>query len=189
VSVRSSAIWLYERPGSQPWRPGHCKWCDERIVLVNPLDYRRARREVHYGDEHEEGSRECRKAMLGSRTWDARHAVQWAAQERGALACVDCGLVVEEFRDGYWHGLQEEIVSAPDPRVPDGALRTFVATGVPPWEADHEIPIEDGGEHTLANLRCRCVPCHRAKTAREAAARALRRRRRTGSSQLLLGGT
>lgn len=45
-----------------------------------------------------------------------------------------------------------------------------------PWEADHEVALEDGGEHTLANLRRRCVPCHRAKTAAENSARAAARR-------------
>jgi 5-methylcytosine-specific restriction endonuclease McrA len=188
VSV-GSAIWLYERPGTEPWQPGHCRWCDAAIVLVNPADYRRRRREVHYGDEHEEGGHECRKAMLGSRTWDARHAVQWAAQDRGALACVDCGQVVEEYRDERWHGLQVEVVHPPDPRVLPGRHAELVATGVPGWEADHEIPIEDGGEHTLENLRCRCIPCHRAKTAREATARAARRRPRPRAPQLYLPGT
>jgi hypothetical protein len=44
------------------------------------------------------------------------------------------------------------------------------------WEADHEIPLEDGGEHSLDNLVRRCVDCHRKKTARENSERAARRR-------------
>jgi hypothetical protein len=188
-AARSAAIWLYERPGTEPWRQGCCLWCDGAIVLVNPADYRRARRTVHYGDEHEVGGHECRKALLGSRTWDARHAVQWAALQRGhtALACVDCGVVVEEYRDGMWVALQTEFVRAPDPRAGGHPIGRHISTGVPPWEAEHEIPIADDGEHTLANLRCRCVPCHVAKTAREAVERAARRRRhRPGSAQLSL---
>lgn len=54
------------------------------------------------------------------------------------------------------------------------------------WEADHEVALEDGGEHTLANLVRRCEPCHRAKTAREARARAARRRAATPSAQQAL---
>lgn len=30
--------------------PGFCSWCGERIWLVNPQDYRRARRTRHYGE-------------------------------------------------------------------------------------------------------------------------------------------
>ena len=44
-----------------------------------------------------------------------------------------------------------------------------------PWEAEHDLALEDGGEHTMANLVRRCEPCHAAKTAREATARAARR--------------
>lgn len=45
-----------------------------------------------------------------------------------------------------------------------------------PWDADHEVPLEDGGEHSLENLRRRCKDCHAAKTGREARERAARRR-------------
>lgn len=44
------------------------------------------------------------------------------------------------------------------------------------WEADHEVALEDGGEHSLDNLVRRCAVCHGAKTAREATERARRRR-------------
>jgi 5-methylcytosine-specific restriction endonuclease McrA len=45
------------------------------------------------------------------------------------------------------------------------------------WQAskdhvDHEIPREQGGSDDDSNLRLRCVECHKAKTAREAAQRA-----------------
>lgn len=38
------------------------------------------------------------------------------------------------------------------------------------WEADHRIPLCEGGDATPENLRALCVPCHRAET------KALRRR-------------
>lgn len=44
------------------------------------------------------------------------------------------------------------------------------------WEADHIVPIVDGGALTIDNVQTLCATCHRAKTAREATARALRRR-------------
>lgn len=49
-----------------------------------------------------------------------------------------------------------------------------------PWEADHEIPLWDGGEHDAVNIVRRCVPCHRDKTKREAGERAQRRREAAG---------
>lgn len=39
------------------------------------------------------------------------------------------------------------------------------------WEADHIVALEDGGEHSLENLRRLCRACHRSKTARENAER------------------
>lgn len=44
------------------------------------------------------------------------------------------------------------------------------------WECDHVVPVEDGGEHCLANVQTLCIPHHRRKSALEAAARAARRR-------------
>lgn len=67
------------------------------------------------------------------------------------LRCVDCGFVVEELHRG---------------RIP---RRVLIA-----WEADHEVPLWEGGNHVVENLRVRCVPDHRAKTTREAARRSLR---------------
>lgn len=49
-----------------------------------------------------------------------------------------------------------------------------------PWEADHDVPLWDGGEHCSSNIVRRCVPCHREKTKREATERAARRRQERG---------
>jgi hypothetical protein len=55
------------------------------------------------------------------------------------------------------------------------------------WEADHEIALEDGGDHTLENLKRRCLECHRKKTGRENTARARARREdRSGQESLAL---
>ncbi|OZF05235.1 HNH endonuclease [Rhodococcus sp. 15-2388-1-1a] len=47
-------------------------------------------------------------------------------------------------------------------------------------QADHDIPEAEGGPTTLDNGRTRCIPCHKAKTAREAAKGRQRRRKRPG---------
>ena len=33
------------------------------------------------------------------------------------------------------------------------------------WDADHIVPVVEGGQSTLENLRTLCVPCHKAETA------------------------
>ena len=40
------------------------------------------------------------------------------------------------------------------------------------WEADHILPVVEGGDSNLDNIRTLCIPCHRAVT------RALRERRK-----------
>lgn len=45
------------------------------------------------------------------------------------------------------------------------------------WEADHVVPVVEGGPNTLENLRTLCLPCHKAAT-RELAARRARARRK-----------
>ncbi len=44
------------------------------------------------------------------------------------------------------------------------------------WEADHRIPLCDGGSHDPTNIERRCEKCHARKTAAEAKLRAERRR-------------
>lgn len=30
-----------------------------------------------------------------------------------------------------------------------------------PWEAHHHLALSDGGDNSVSNLRCLCLPCHR----------------------------
>jgi 5-methylcytosine-specific restriction endonuclease McrA len=56
------------------------------------------------------------------------------------------------------------------------------------WEADHIVPIADGGSLELGNAQTQCDTCHPPKTAAENSARAAKRRRRTAeeSGQMVL---
>lgn len=45
------------------------------------------------------------------------------------------------------------------------------------WEADHVVPLAEGGTNALDNYRTLCVPCHKQATKELAARLALRRRR------------
>lgn len=44
------------------------------------------------------------------------------------------------------------------------------------WQADHVVPLADGGAHALDNLRLLCVSCHKERSASQASARAGRPR-------------
>lgn len=44
------------------------------------------------------------------------------------------------------------------------------------WEADHILPLVEGGSHALDNLRVLCVPCH-VKVTSELAGRIAKRRK------------
>ncbi len=47
------------------------------------------------------------------------------------------------------------------------------------WDADHAVPLIEGGEHTRENLRTLCIWCHRDETAKLAGRRADGRRKQT----------
>jgi hypothetical protein len=142
----------FEAPGLDLPK-GTCRWCGEQIVYTADADYRVKSRQRHRGDEHEVGDRDCRREHNRSYAFSGRELVQL----RGDPCCVWCGQAevwVEdpnsEFRDGWWHNGD--------------------------WEADHVVPLEDGGAHCPTNIARCCCDCHKAKTARENAARREARR-------------
>jgi 5-methylcytosine-specific restriction endonuclease McrA len=61
-----------------------------------------------------------------------------------------------------------------------GATKKLRELGFKPrkslWELDHVVPLIEGGGHELSNLQTLCTPCHKRKTAQEAAARREARR-------------
>lgn len=67
------------------------------------------------------------------------------AKDRNQIKDRDCGLCQECRRQG----------------------KTTVGSDV-----DHIVPLEQGGTNEQSNLELLCEPCHKAKTAREAAQRA-----------------
>jgi HNH endonuclease len=154
---------------------GVCRWCGEDIVLLDSTDYRRVRRRYHYGDEHEEGSTDCLSRWKASTTWNAREAVRLRDLEaHGRVFCAECGVVV--YQPGRpW---PERLHALPRSERPDlnPELEALYRATELPWEADHRVPLEDGGPHHIDNLQALCVLDHRAKTAREATERAVRRR-------------
>lgn len=163
--IRRSLIILQE-PVAPDAVPPICKWCGEEIEYTSWASGYRKTREYHRGDKYEIGNRNCRREHKQSFCWSGRDALRWQAarQTEGRatyrLFCVDCGEVCEE-----------------------GRIQTSRKTGfhvrrrveLKPWHADHQVPVIDGGPHTLENLRCRCTDCHGIKTKQEAIDRAARR--------------
>lgn len=129
---------------------GSCRWCGEPMLYVDDAPYRVKQRQRHRGDEYEVGDRNCRREHNRTFAASPRHLIM----HRGDPCCVDCG--------------EAEIYVVPD----DGSPGRWQAGN---WEADHVIPIEDGGAHDPTNIARRCVRCHREKTNREDAARRARR--------------
>lgn len=154
--LRSSRIYLSHRPGEpeQCEQPGHCGWCGEPMWRVNKAGETKPDRTRNY-HRAERGERDCRKEADGSYCFSARTALKWEARNRGEteLHCADCGALC-------WRAKA------------DSPNDEYNGREFEEWQADHDIPIEDGGEHVIENLRPRCTPCHKAKTAREAADRA-----------------
>lgn len=140
---KRGGVLILEHPKAPDAPKGTCRWCGAELVGA-----RAHIRRFCYKDRE---GRDCVKAYRNSMTWNTRAALRIMAFKRGdrELRCIDCGFVVETLHRG------------PYPRVVHME-----------WEADHEIPLWLGGLHEVANLRVRCVGCHKGKTSREAAVRA-----------------
>lgn len=76
---------------------------------------------------------------------------------------------VERALDRY---LQAGLGPAPGGSFPHLLRDTF-------WDMDHAIPLSEGGENGLANLRTLCIPCHARESAEGARRRAKARRMRS----------
>jgi hypothetical protein len=150
--------------------PGCCKWCGEGIGLdeSKPGWKRRKQRNYHRGDEFELGDTDCFTAAM---IWlDPKRGTQeLLARQEGK--CAECGTEIakmqmkriwDEARSDWTEDLRPWWVQGPDhPRI----------------DIDHRTPIVDGGENLIENLQAICnTPCHKAKTAREAKARAAARK-------------
>jgi 5-methylcytosine-specific restriction endonuclease McrA len=124
----------------------------------------------------------CKGAVSGRRRtfcsdacvheWRLRSSTSYLREcvfERDAGVCAICGTDT--------HRLRKRIM-----RLPFGQrmreLRALQERGVIHkrrkswWEADHMLPVVEGGDSSLENMRTLCIPCHRMAT------RELARRRR-----------
>lgn len=157
---------------------GHCRWCGE------PIDRARHPRARSWHPRCAEEWRDQQPAVMRARVW-------W----RDGGRCEDCGQRVEDREarrcgQAYWRAIrglpgipspncwgrwrEGQALTMPAQRDLPGTRRSYQA-GHHLWEADHRVSLWAGGANTLENLRVCCMPCHRAKTRREARERAQRR--------------
>ena len=177
---------------------GICHWCGHPLRFTDDATWHNRQRVRHKGDKAVEepipvlihkgnklsmyipSYRNCDREFRQSMCWSGQNALRWQAWKESsdkntvrsetlpqferflkaneyAVYCIDCGDLCET---GF--------VYVPKKRI---GFTTRNRTVYKKWEADHEIEIQDGGAHTLENLKPRCACCHDAKTRREAARR------------------
>lgn len=101
-----------------------------------------------------------------------------------ALRCNWHAECVAAYKVQAWPQEARRVVRARDHGICAACGVDTKAAHLGAWELDHRIPLIDGGSKDLQNLQTLCVPCHKAKTAREAGERA---RRRSRQADLLQG--
>lgn len=131
---------------------GLCRWCGEAILKPDGNQDTRRR-------WHEPCVEEYRFYVFPS-------VANYRLEKRDGGVCQACGLDTGSLS---WQAFQQSGSYEEWHRMLSGrglpAGRSF-------WEADHVVPLCEGGEHSMDNLWTLCVPCHRTKTGHEASLRA-----------------
>lgn len=122
-----------------------CRWCDQPILKADGSPDRR--RNWHP---------ECADAYLRANDPKRLRLQVW---KRDKGICAVCGR-----EDGSVERIARAARAGYKPS--DYALAQD-----PAWEADHIVPLKDGGSFDLENVQTLCVGCHKAKTAEENRAR------------------
>lgn len=151
----------------QPLGENCCRWCGLPCEDFTPV--RKKRREVHYA---------CDADIQIVTSAEAARRVVF---ERDKGFCCDCGEDWSErfvFRKGpavaIWGGHQ---ATRDDPGFNRYTTVAWISLWhvdhrVPLWKVAHMPPLERIAYFLLPNLCTRCEPCHKRKTAKEAAERA-----------------
>ena len=173
-------------PLPEPWKgPGWCRWC--ALIIIDQTG-KRAGKQNKLRHWHPD----CKEEWLlhSDRVVQTR-----AIAKRDGLQCWDCkakGHWSHEPKPSIWRGQDnrwdyDRWVYAKD--QPEAAPGVLLGAATPiywthDFEVDHDTPLwavrhlpdeERRPFYGLRNLRLRCPPCHKAKTAREAADRARER--------------
>ncbi len=159
-----------------PHRPGLCRWCS------GPVEKPR----ISW----------CSDACVREYLAGGPKALRRQVEERDREVCAECGRDCRalrarlEERLGHFYGP----TSTPWPLKLRACrwgkllarlkLTRHMCSLRHLWEADHVVPVCEGGANALENLRTLCLPCHKGETRKLAARRARARR-----PQLELAGT
>lgn len=189
----------YRRPKERVYRKGHCcwcgralppppsrrtSWCSDRCVReylsFEPAALRRAcwERDGGFcqGCGRDVGALEKALLVRVGRYWTRTNGIHNRPPARLSLRG---GLVLRQpvWSSWAWERMTPE-ERAQATRRGDRWRRLLHRLGVKAdhlWEADHKIPVVEGGPNVLANLRTLCLPCHKAETRALASRRAQRR--------------
>ena len=135
---------------------GVCRWCGEEILFETGDKQGSVNRRRRWHQA-------CVDIYNASDPQEARRRMRKRDRGRCATCHVDTYKVRRELR-----------------KIGRGRTRAIRDRGYKPrqsfWELDHIVPLIDGGSHDDENLQTLCIPCHTAKTAEEARARAARSR-------------
>ena len=105
--------------------------------------------------------------------------VREKAFERDHGVCASCGLDTESVRRRV-QSLPRDARRAAVVELIGLGFNGYPAAYNPRlyslWDADHIVPLAEGGSYRLDNVQTLCVPCHKEKTAEQAARKAKQRR-------------
>lgn len=140
-----------------PRPKGRQRWCSDACSdryhdLVSPD---RLRRKLYAKDPHCETCR--REVWVSVKPGDLGYGAKMDGDE-ARFGPVPIGFKMGPY-DGAWRWRRDR-----------------KRGDMPLGEMDHRIPLAEGGEHAVENLRLLCTPCHKAET--KALARRLAERRR-----------
>lgn len=128
-------------------------------------------------------SKGCAERHYMALSFYARHKV--FARDKGI--CAQCGTDTEFLARIRWHLKSRDDVESMRALKEAWGLRiTPWGTWEVPnlWEADHIVPLAEGGTNALDNYRTLCIPCHKEATKALAARLAAARREAKGEAAI-----
>lgn len=164
-----------------PRRPGYCTWCQKAVKppkvtwcgdpqcvheyqMATDQGYRRAH--VYQRDLGvcARCKKDCHAAAERLRALRDDAARAWRALAPGAEAAAQA-FVAAAVEEGLTRAQAAKVLELRGPG-------TAIVSSLPSlWQADHVIPLAERGGNGLSNLQTCCLPCHKAKTERQAARR------------------
>lgn len=140
------------------------------MAKLSPCKCRQCRGDV-YSPRRTFCSRECVHLWRELHDWNY---VRRRVRDRDKGVCAACGDDTKRMRDAIWlvRGCGAvEFIEMVKLTILSWGYDVSNLYGKDLWQADHIVARHLGGDNKLTNLRTLCVPCHKAVTARQAAAR------------------